>query len=140
MDLPVSLWALKLSKRGARYTKATFSDLPTALLWLRLAIAVVCGVVCGISPLTGWTGFVIFGVLAVGAVTLLLGPAFLDIDYDDFSQQELMGEGLMPAFGVFMVRLGNTQTTLTTCSPASNACIRCSSSGRPCSLRSTHSR
>lgn len=103
MALPLAQWAVKLTKRGARYTKANFADLPAALLWLRLAIAVVCGVVCGIAPLTGWSGFILFGALAVGAVTLLLGPAYLDIDYDDFSQQELMGEGLMPSIGVFLL-------------------------------------
>ena len=100
----VTTWAAKLSRRNARYTKATFEDLPTAVFWLRVTIAVLCGVVSGLTPLTGWSGFLLFGTAALGAVMLLLGPTWLDVDYDEWGFQELAGEGLMPSFGIFLVR------------------------------------
>ena len=102
--LPVTAWAAKLVRRNARYTKSTFEDLPSAVFWLRMAIAVLCGVVSGLAPLTGWSGFVVFGAAALGAVMLLLGPTWLDVDYDEWGFQELAGEGLMPSFGIFLVR------------------------------------
>lgn len=102
--LPITTWAAKLMLRNARYTKSTFADLPTAVFWLRMAIAVLCGVVSGLAPLTGWSGFVVFGAAALGAVMLLLGPTWLDVDYDEWGFQELAGEGLMPSFGIFLVR------------------------------------
>jgi len=100
----LTTWAVKLMRRNARYTKSTFDDLPTAVFWLRMAIAVLCGVVSGLAPLTGWSGFVVFGAAALGAVMLLLGPTWLDVDYDEWGFQELAGEGLMPSFGIFLVR------------------------------------
>ena len=101
--LPIRTWAAKLSRRGGRFTKSTFEDLPAALLWLRVLIAFGCGLFSGLAPLTGWSGFLLFGVFSVGFVMLLLGPAYLDVDFQDFNQQELLGQGLMPAFAVFLV-------------------------------------
>jgi hypothetical protein len=103
-SLPVREWLRKAAVRGARYDKTTFADLPRAVFWLRMVLGVSCGIAAGAAPLTGWSGFILFGATAFGLVMLFLGPAYLDIDFTEFDQSEILQEGSMPAFAIHMVR------------------------------------
>jgi hypothetical protein len=102
---PFAEWARKALARGSRYNKRTFPDLPRAIFWLRVSVGILTGLLSGLLPLTGWNGFILFGFGAFVLLSLYLGPQFLDVDYTDWSQNELLQEGGMVAFALHMVRV-----------------------------------
>jgi hypothetical protein len=77
-SLPISEWLRKAMWRTTRVNRESFADLPVALFWLRVLIGTITGVIAGALPLTGWSGFILFGVL-FGLTILFVGPAYLDV-------------------------------------------------------------
>lgn len=104
----------------------SFPEFPTVLYWLRQVIGIVLGVVWGVIPMSGAAGIMSCVAAARAAPPLqrprpsFVSPSFalvssaivfayytrfVDADEEDFGRYELISEGFMPSFGLFLVRL-----------------------------------
>lgn len=83
-------------------SKASCPELLQVLGSLRLLAGVAVGVVCGILGLTGWAGFLLYAVVAVGGLYVLY-TSHLEADVDSYGAQALLMEGLQPGLGMALL-------------------------------------
>ena len=76
------------------------------MFWCRQIIALVFGLGAGLLGFTGVYVIITFFV-ALFLVSYLYYSKVLDINEEDFGQNELFMEGVGNAFGLFMVRSGS---------------------------------
>jgi heme/copper-type cytochrome/quinol oxidase subunit 2 len=73
------------------------------LHWFRQLFAVICGVVWGLIPILGWIGIISYIVLSMLAVYIYYTRG-LHINAEDFGgMKELLQEGFMSSFALFLV-------------------------------------
>merc|ERR1712010_180458 len=88
---------------GGEWEKAELLD---AIHWVRQVVALMAGIAAALLPLRGYVGFISFGVMQLGLVSLYYN-SFLGVDPDQLeawnTKWELMQSGFMPAFGVFVL-------------------------------------
>jgi len=76
-------------------------DLLDVIHWQRQLIAITCGLIWGILPLTGLYPFL--GYIALNQALVLSWWRMQRIEEDDYGgTQALMGEGLPPSIGLFV--------------------------------------
>lgn len=85
----------------SRPTKASFPELLTVLLALRLAAGLACGVLAGLSAATGWSGFIFYGVVGVLGV-YGYAAVYLEADADSFGQS-LVAEGAQQGLAMMVL-------------------------------------
>ena len=92
----------KVLKYNAKWDTDNFVKFPDVIHWMRQVIAVVCGLVCGLLPVTG--------VLAFGAFLFLntyipyyYYTSYANVNVDDFGAQKLLMEGYQPSSALFML-------------------------------------
>ena len=77
-------------------------ELSTRCYWGKQLVAVGCGLACGVTAVTGTSAFVTFGSL----ILLLLAAVMRSPDIASLPQERqwaVAQEGLMPAFGSFLL-------------------------------------
>jgi hypothetical protein len=79
-------------------------DLFTVLHWIRQVIGIVFGLMFGLLPLTGFVGNMSF-LGGVTIVTYLYYAKFLAVDEEEFGRFELLSEGFMNSYALFLVGL-----------------------------------
>jgi hypothetical protein len=85
----------------SRPTKASFPELLTVLLVLRLAAGLAVGVLAGLSAATGWSGFLLYG--AVGVLGVYgYAAVYLEADSDSFGQS-LLTEGAQQGLALMVL-------------------------------------
>eukprot|EP00029_Vermamoeba_vermiformis_P001474 TRINITY_DN11644_c0_g1_i1.p1 TRINITY_DN11644_c0_g1~~TRINITY_DN11644_c0_g1_i1.p1 ORF type:complete len:123 (-),score=42.35 TRINITY_DN11644_c0_g1_i1:78-446(-) len=70
--------------------------------WIRQLLAVMCGLIWGLSPLSGFIGLAGFMVINLGAVYFYYSK-YLMLDETEFETKDLLQEGLMPSFASFLL-------------------------------------
>ncbi|QDZ23193.1 Rab5-interacting protein [Chloropicon primus] len=74
-----------------------------ALHWLKQIMGVICGVVFGFLPITGFVGAAAFAAINA-ASSHTFYHSYLQIDEDDYGgHSALLGEGFMPSVFVFQL-------------------------------------
>ena len=93
----------KALKKGSRPSKDSFPELPKLLQQFRLLAGIAVGLLCGLTAATGWTGFTLYGLVAVVA-TYVYYNVFLEADLDSFGgPQTLLMEGLQNGLAIMML-------------------------------------
>jgi len=82
--------------------QTTFAKFPDAVHWLRQVIALVCGVACGVLPITGVVAMAIFLFLNT-YLPYYYYSSFANVNVDDFGAQKLLMEGYQPSAALFML-------------------------------------
>lgn len=77
-------------------------DVLDIIFWFRLSLGLFIGTTAGVLGLTGFPVIGAFGVLLFGC-TWLYYSRYLEIDEQDFNEQELLMEGTGNAVGMFML-------------------------------------
>eukprot|EP00475_Leptophrys_vorax_P012277 TRINITY_DN1869_c0_g1_i1.p1 TRINITY_DN1869_c0_g1~~TRINITY_DN1869_c0_g1_i1.p1 ORF type:complete len:167 (-),score=49.13 TRINITY_DN1869_c0_g1_i1:46-480(-) len=99
-EIKPSLWELaKMPNSDGLWEK---DDLFTVLHWIRQVIGIVFGVIFGLIPLTGFIGNITF-ISTVSAICYLYYAKYLAIDEEEFGRFELLSEGFMNAYALFLV-------------------------------------
>jgi len=96
----LSKWQKALST-NAKWTKTELGDV---IHWLRQALAIACGLIWGLVPITGAIG--ILSYLLLSFITLFVYYSkFLGLEDDEEfgSRWDLIQEGYLTAFGLFLV-------------------------------------
>jgi hypothetical protein len=77
-------------------------ELFEVLYWARQVMGLVLGLVWGVLQLSGSTALLLYGAAYV-ACNHLYSVKFLGVDEDDFGRWEMLKQGAMPSFGMFMI-------------------------------------
>lgn len=77
-------------------------DLFNVLYWLRQVIGLMCGILFGLIPLQGFAGNLGF-LAGCSFVCYVYYARFLQIDEEEYGRWELVSEGLMNAYALFLV-------------------------------------
>ena len=99
-----SAWEVfsKATTRSGEWDKTTFPRLSDALFWLRFIIAIVIGTSWAILDMRGQAGIVGYAV-ASSVLVFFYYSVYLKVDVEDYGQFNLISEGFMPSFGLFLL-------------------------------------
>ncbi|XP_064399258.1 GEL complex subunit OPTI-like [Halichondria panicea] len=87
-------------------------DFLNVVYWLKQILSIFVGLVCGIVPLQGFIGILAF-LLVSGGLVYLYCVLYQGIDQEEYGGAwELLKEGMMTAFAMFMVNWIITYTML----------------------------
>jgi hypothetical protein len=89
-------------KYNAGWDKDTFRDFPDCVYWIRQFIALFLGIICGILPIYGINGFIVFGLTNV-VVPFWYYAKYSNVNIDDFGSMSLIGEGFQQSSGLFLL-------------------------------------
>lgn len=92
----------KMMKYNAKWDKENFPKFPDAVHWLRQLIALTCGVVCGVLPITGTVAIASFLFINI-YIPYLYYTNYANVNIDDFGAQKLLFEGFQPSAAIFML-------------------------------------
>jgi hypothetical protein len=92
----------KALKHNAKWDTENFAKFPDVVHWLRQVIALLCGVVCGILPITGMMAITAFLFLNT-YIPYYYYTSYANVNVDDFGAQKLLMEGYQPSFALFML-------------------------------------
>ncbi|XP_028667595.2 uncharacterized protein RAB5IF [Erpetoichthys calabaricus] len=96
----LTTWSKAFKSSAVWDEKDEFLDV---IYWFRQIIAVILGVIWGVSPLKGFLGIAIFCVINAGLVYLYFS-SFQQIDEEEYGGTwELTKEGFMTSFALFLV-------------------------------------
>mmetsp|Transcript_8927 Transcript_8927/g.13406 ORF Transcript_8927/g.13406 Transcript_8927/m.13406 type:complete len:131 (+) Transcript_8927:67-459(+) len=84
------------------WDKDTFIDYNEVIYWLRQLLGFLIGIFCGVLPVTGFLGFLIFGSLNV-VLPYFFYTNYSNINIDDFGPLNMLIEGFPQSFGVFLL-------------------------------------
>lgn len=76
-------------------------DVLKRVFWVKLVVAVLAGLVCGLVGFVGATTIIGFGAVATG-VSFAYVTKYLELDEEDIGRWELIQEG-WPAFPTFLL-------------------------------------
>ena len=89
--------------RGSRPSKDTWPELPDVLRVARVGLGLLVGVACGLAGLTGWSGVLLYALVALGGVRWLCA-SFLEADEESYGAgSPLLLEGLQPGLAVCLL-------------------------------------
>ena len=94
-------WHLAMPTSEVYLTKENFEDFPTVVYWLRQPLGLILGIVWGLLGLTGMTALGSYGVTQA-LVLWFYYTKLLRVDAEDFKPWDLLKEGFVPAFGLFL--------------------------------------
>ena len=92
----------KATTRNGQWDKSTFPRLSDALFWFRYIVATIIGIAWAVLDMRGQAG-VLGYVAASSALVFCYYSAYLNVDVDDYGQFDLISEGFMPSFGLFVL-------------------------------------
>ncbi len=92
----------KATTRNGQWDKSTFPRLPDALFWLRYLVAIIIGVTWAVLDMRGQAGVVGY-LVASSALMFCYYSVYLKVDVQDYGQFDLISEGFMPSFGLFVL-------------------------------------
>lgn len=92
----------KALKYNAKWDTDNFVKFPEAVHWLRQLIALSCGLVCGLLPVTGVVAIVVFLFLNT-YIPYYYYTTYANVNVDDFGAQKLLMEGYQSSAALFML-------------------------------------
>mmetsp|Transcript_28644 Transcript_28644/g.48353 ORF Transcript_28644/g.48353 Transcript_28644/m.48353 type:complete len:136 (-) Transcript_28644:336-743(-) len=92
----------KALQYNAKWDKENFVKFPETVHWLRQIIALICGILFGVLPITGTAGIATFLMLNT-YLPYLYYTSYANVNIDDFGAQKLLFEGYQPSAALFML-------------------------------------
>jgi hypothetical protein len=92
----------KALQYNAKWDKDNFVKFPDCVHWLRQLIALVCGFLFGVVPVTGTAGISAFLFLNT-YIPYLYYTSYANVNIDDFGAQKLLMEGYQSSAALFML-------------------------------------
>lgn len=87
---------------GSRPSKDTWPELPRVLHVTRVGLGLAVGLACGALGFTGWSGFMLYALVALGGVRWVCA-SFLEVDEESYGGASLQLEGLQPGLAVCLL-------------------------------------
>lgn len=99
-SMETSIWS-RAFKRQQKWEDK--DDLLDVIYWMRLVVSIIVGILCGIVPLTGILGIVLYLGISCGLIYAYCS-IFQQIDEDEFGGMwEILKEGFMTSFAMFLI-------------------------------------
>lgn len=99
-SMETSIWS-RAFKRQQKWEDK--DDLLDVIYWMRLVVSILLGILCGIVPLTGILGIVLYLGISCGLIYAYCS-IFQQIDEDEFGGMwEILKEGFMTSFAMFLI-------------------------------------
>jgi hypothetical protein len=87
---------------NGQWDKDSFPEYGDVIYWMRQAIGLGAGILCGAIPLTDIMGFATF-LIAIIALPYFFYTNYSKINIYDFGATAMLGEGMTQSFGVFLL-------------------------------------
>ena len=84
------------------WDKDTFEEFPEVVYWIRNAIGLITGLICGYYAVQGIIGFIAFAISIFG-IPFIYYARYANVNVDDFGQTELLTVGVQAGFGLFLL-------------------------------------
>eukprot|EP00455_Lapot_gusevi_P010964 TRINITY_DN1502_c0_g1_i2.p1 TRINITY_DN1502_c0_g1~~TRINITY_DN1502_c0_g1_i2.p1 ORF type:complete len:121 (+),score=26.39 TRINITY_DN1502_c0_g1_i2:70-432(+) len=78
------------------------NDLLEVIHWVRQLVALVCGFVWGVIPITGFVGLLGFAIASALGLYMYY-TKYLGVEDEVHGRFDLLSEGFLPSFALFMV-------------------------------------
>ena len=96
---------------GSEYDKANFKEFGDVVFWLKFLVAFPVGLLCGILPITGLPGLLMYPAV-VWLVIKAYTTRLLSVDEEDFPPGQLFMDNFQASYALFLLTWVITYTAL----------------------------